>query len=171
MISVVGGSLTDQPVDAMVNAANTRMRGGGGIDGRIHQLAGPKMLDELRRASPYGAEVAEPIVTKGCELSQQFVIHIAGPVWRNTGAEPAQLEATYRNAYMKAVEFGVQSIGFCSISTGAFGFPLELGAEIALRTISSLMSGYPLNVVFAMFASEEFEVFSRLFGQLNPENS
>ncbi|OWU65684.1 MAG: hypothetical protein CBB60_003420 [Armatimonadetes bacterium Cent15-Ar3] len=161
MISVVRGALTDQSVDVIVNAANTRMRGGGGIDGRIHQLAGPKMLDELRRIAPRGAEVAEPFVTAGYELPHRHVIHIAGPIWRGTGDEPGLLESTYGNAYLKAVELGVPSIGFCSISTGAFGFPLALGAEIALRTVVALAEDHPLDVVFAMFGAEEYEAFSR----------
>ena len=161
MISVVRGALTDQPVDVIVNAANTRMRGGGGIDGRIHQLAGPKMLEELRRVAPKGSEVAEPFVTASYDLPHRHVIHIAGPIWRGTGDEPRLLESTYRNAYLKAVELGVSSIGFCSISTGAFGFPLALGAEIAVRTVLALTQDHPLDVVFAMFGAEEYEVFSR----------
>lgn len=162
MISVVRGALTDQPVDVIVNAANTRMRGGGGIDGRIHHLAGRKMLEELRRVAPQGAEVAEPVVTLGHDLPHQYVIHVAGPVWRDNGDEPALLEATYRNAYLKAFELGVQSVGFCSISTGAFRFPLELGVEIGVRTISELVKEQPLSVVFAMYGAEEYEVFRRL---------
>lgn len=169
MISVVRGALTDQPVDVIVNAANTRMRGGGGIDGRIHHLAGRKMLEELRRVAPNGAQVAEPFVTLGHDLPHQYVIHVAGPVWRDIGDEPELLAATYRNAYLKAVELGVQSIGFCSISTGAFGFPLGLGAEIAVRTISELEKEHPLKIVFAMYVADEYEVFRRLL-PLNSED-
>ncbi|MEI7576914.1 MAG: macro domain-containing protein [Armatimonadota bacterium] len=171
MISVVRGALTDQPVEVIVNAANTRMRGGGGIDGRIHHLAGRGMLEELRRVAPSGAEVAEPVVTSGHDLPHRYVIHIAGPVWREIGDEPDLLEATYRNAYLKAVELGVESIGFCSISTGAFGFPLELGGEIAVQTISALVTEQPLKVVFAMYGLEEFEVFRQLLSARGSENS
>ncbi len=162
MISLVRGALTDQSVDVIVNAANTRMRGGGGIDGRIHHLAGRKMLEQLRRVAPQGAEVAEPVVTLGHDLPHRYVIHVAGPVWREIGDEPELLAASYRNAYLKAVELGVDSIGFCSISTGSFGFPLELGAEIAVRTVSSLVARLPLRVVFAMYGAEEYAVFERL---------
>lgn len=162
MISLVRGALTEQPVDVIVNAANTRMRGGGGIDGRIHQLAGRKMLDELQRVAPRGAEVSEPFVTLGHDLPHRHVIHIAGPVWRGVGDEPELLEATYRNAYLKAVGLGAGSVGFCSISTGAFGFPLELGAVIAVRTVSELVRIHPMKVVFAMYGAEEYEVFRRI---------
>ena len=171
MISIVRGSLTDQPVDVIVNAANTRMRGGGGIDGRIHALAGPKMLEELQRVAKRGAEVAEPVVTLGHDLPHRYVIHVAGPIWQNTGEEPVLLEACYRNAFIKAVELGASSIGFCSISTGAFGFPLELGAESAIRTTTTCLRQHPMHVVFAMFAKEEYEVYSRLIRQLNPQDS
>lgn len=171
MISVVRGALTDQPVDVIVNAANTRMRGGGGIDGRIHHLAGRKMLEELRQVAPQGAEVAEPFVTLGHDLPHRYVIHVAGPVWRETGDEPDLLAAAYRNAYLKAIELGVESIGFCSISTGAFRFPLELGAEIAVGTVSSLVAEQPLQVVFAMYGAEEYDVFRRLVSKLDSENS
>lgn len=159
MIKVVRGALSDQNVDVIVNAANTRMRGGGGIDGRIHHLAGPKMLEELRRVAPQGAEVGEPVVTRAYDLPQNYVIHVAGPIWRGVGDEPALLEASYRNAYTKAVELGVSSIGFCSISTGAFGFPLQLGAEIAIQTVKSLTADGGLEVIFAMFGQQEYDVF------------
>lgn len=161
-IQVVRGSLTDCEVDVIVNAANTLMRGGGGIDGRIHALAGPKMLEELRRVAPRGAEVGEPVVTAGYDLKQPWVVHVAGPIWRDIGDEPELLERSYRAAFRAADGLGARSIGFCSISTGAFGFPLELGAEIAVRVIRSEVETATSieRVVFAIFGSAEFEDFS-----------
>lgn len=158
-ISVVRGSLLDQDVEAIVNAANTLMRGGGAIDGLIHQRAGFKMLLELQRVAPRGCEVGEVVVTPGFELSQPWVIHTPGPIWRGGNASENELLANcYRNSMLKAMEIGAKSIAFCSISTGVYGFPIERAAPIAFNAISPLADQFE-RVVFAMFGSQEFDVF------------
>ena len=117
-ISVVRGSLLDQSVDVIVNAANTLMRGGGGIDGIIHQRAGFRMLLELQRVAKHGCETGEVVITPGFDLPQKWVIHTPGPIWRGGAENEDELLAScYSNSMLKAVEVGAESIGFCSIST------------------------------------------------------
>lgn len=169
MIQVVRGSLVEQDVDAIVNAANTLMRGGGGIDGRIHQLAGPKMLLELQRVAPKGANVAEVIVTPGFDLKAKHVLHVTGPIWRGGEyGEPALLAACYQNAVEKAEELGCASMGFCSISTGAYRFPLALAARIALQTVRDAAGGSSSlkRISFTMFGAEEYAEFTAALAEM-----
>ena len=158
-MTVVRGSLLDQNVDVIVNAANTLMRGGGAIDGLIHQRAGFKMLLELQRVAPRGCEMGEVVVTPGFELPHQWVIHTPGPIWRGGNANEDELLANcYRNSMLKAQEIGAKSIAFCSISTGVYGFPIDRAAPIAISTIAPLADQFE-RVVFAMFGAQEFDVF------------
>ena len=166
-LEIVRGSVTDQAVDAIVNAANTRMRGGGGIDGRIHQLAGPRMLEALRRAAPRGSVVGEAIATPGFDLPHRYVIHVAGPIWRGgSEGEPEALAASYRNALLTADRLECASIGFCSLSTGAFGYPVELAAPLAIATLRQTLPDLQIvnRIVLAMFGKTEFDVFSDALG-------
>jgi O-acetyl-ADP-ribose deacetylase (regulator of RNase III) len=158
-ITVVRGSLVDQNVDAIVNAANTLMRGGGGIDGLIHQRAGFKMLLELQRVAPRGCETGEVVVTPGFDLPQQWVIHTPGPIWRGGKENEDELLAnSYRNSMVKAIELNVKSIAFCSISTGVYGFPIERAAPIALDSIMAHADQLE-SITFAMFGAAEYETF------------
>lgn len=137
MIEIVEGNLLHQPVEAAVNAANTMMRGGGGVDGAIHAAAGPRLLDELRRVAPQGAETSEAVVTGGHGTGFRYIFHVAGPRWKDgESGEPELLAASYRNVCAKARELGVQTLAFPSISTGAYRFPVELAAPIAIRELS-----------------------------------
>lgn len=159
-VSVVRSSLLDIDADVIVNAANTLMRGGGGIDGMVHQRAGYKMLLELQRVAPKGCQTGEVIVTSGFDLPQKWVIHTPGPIWRGGAEGEAELLARcYRNSMLKGQELGAKSIGFCSISTGVYGFPIELAAPIALEAVLPLAEAFE-RVVFAMFGAHEFEVFN-----------
>ncbi len=169
LIRVVRGSVLDQDVDAVVNAANTRMRGGGGIDGRVHQLAGPKLLQELQRVAPHGAETAEVVVTPGFQLKQSYIFHVAGPVWRGgTNSEEQLLTSAYRNCVLKARDMRLESLAFCSLSTGAFGYPLEQAAPVALDAVSEALEGSAnLSVTFAMFGQAEFQIFCEAFQPSN----
>jgi O-acetyl-ADP-ribose deacetylase (regulator of RNase III) len=163
-IEVVRGSVLDQDVDAIVNAANTMMRGGGGIDGVIHRAAGDGLLEELRRVAPKGSSTGEAIVTGGHDLKQQYIIHVAGPIYRNYDPDEAAhlLAACYANALQAAEERALTSIGFCSISTGVYGYPLEEAAPVALVTTKKYFQDNDSTiqrVIFAMFTAREFEVF------------
>ncbi len=158
---IVRGSVTDQPVEAIVNAANTMMRGGGGIDGRIHQLAGPKMLDELRRVAKKGAQVAEPVVTPGFDLPQKWVIHVAGPIWRGGDqGEDDLLLAAYRNCVATAAERGFGSLAFCSLSTGSFRFPKDRAANMVVPLLQKQAEEHKIEIALALYGSEEYELFS-----------
>lgn len=173
-IEVVRGSVLDQDVEVIVNAANTMMRGGGGIDGAIHRAAGPRLLEELRRAAPKGLATGEAVVTQGHDLKQKSIIHVAGPIYRNYAPEEAAslLAACYSNALNAAEERALPSIGFCSISTGVYGYPLEEAAPLALETVIKYFKGGSSiirRVVFAMFTAREEEVFSQTLNQLKPQ--
>ncbi len=140
-IEVVEGDITQQAVDAIVNAANTTLLGGGGVDGAIHRAAGPELLAECRSLG--GCPTGQARITKGYRLPAKFVIHTVGPVWRGGARDEDELLAgCYRNSLALAVQHGVRSIAFPSISTGAYGFPMERAARIALREITDFLKAH-----------------------------
>ena len=163
-ILVVRGSLLDQNVDAIVNAANTAMRGGGGIDGAIHRAAGPSLLLDLERVAPHGAKTGSVVVTSGHRLRQRYIFHTPGPIWSGGGKGERELLAScYRGCLEEAERLGVARLGFCSISTGVYRFPLEEAAPIALGTVATHLREHPATelrrIIFAMFGAREHEVF------------
>ena len=166
-LEVVRGSVLEQEVDAIVNAANSKMRGGGGVDGAIHVAAGPALLEELRRVAPRGASTAEVVVTRGHSLPQPWIFHVAGPIYRNHAPDEAArlLESCYARCLEEAGRRGLESIAFPSISTGAYGYPLEAAAPLALRAAQKYLQAHPgtslRRVAFAMFGRDEFEAFTR----------
>lgn len=167
-VSVVRGSLLDTDVEAIVNAANTLMRGGGGIDGMIHQRAGQRMLWELQRVAPRGCESGEVVVTPGFDLPHKWVLHTPGPIWRGGDqGEPEILARCYQNSMAQALSLGARSIGLCSISTGVYGYPLELAAPIAIQSVLPLGDQFE-KVVFAMYGEREFSVFHECLERLQP---
>jgi O-acetyl-ADP-ribose deacetylase (regulator of RNase III) len=131
-IEIIEGDITKQQVDAIVNAANTSLLGGGGVDGAIHRAAGPELLEETRKIG--GCPTGEARVSKGYRLPAKHVIHTVGPVWAGGHKnEDHLLAGCYRNSFKAAVDLKIKSMAFPSISTGAYGFPLERATEIALR--------------------------------------
>ena len=137
-IVVVEGDITRQAVDAVVNAANSSLLGGGGVDGAIHRAAGPELLAECRTLG--GCPTGEARITSGYRLPARHVIHTVGPVWRGGGqGEDGLLASCYRASLELAVRHGVATVAFPSISTGAYGFPVERAAGIAVRTIRSFL--------------------------------
>lgn len=133
-IEVVEGDITKQAVDAIVNAANTTLLGGGGVDGAIHRAAGPELLAECRTLG--GCPTGQARITPGYQLPAKFVIHTVGPVWQGGGhGEDELLAACYRNSLTLAAPHGIRSVAFPSISTGAYGFPMERAARIAVVEI------------------------------------
>lgn len=141
-IEIIQGDITKQTVDAIVNAANCSLLGGGGVDGAIHRAAGPELLSECRTLG--GCKTGEAKITKGYKLPARFVIHTPGPVWHGgNNGEADKLRSCYRNCLVLASENGCKTVDFPSISTGVYHFPLEKASEIAIKTISEYLFEHP----------------------------
>lgn len=139
---IVEGDITAQDVDAVVNAANTTLLGGGGVDGAIHRAAGPELLAECRALG--GCPTGEAKITRGYRLPARWVIHTVGPVWRDgRHGEDDRLASCYQRSLALAAEHGLKTIAFPSISTGAYGFPFERAARIAIRECREFLAGHP----------------------------
>jgi O-acetyl-ADP-ribose deacetylase len=135
-IEIVTGDITAQTVDAIANAANEALRGGGGVDGAIHRAAGPALLGELRRRYPDGTPTGTAVATDAHRLPAKWVLHAVGPVWRGGGhGEPELLAGAYRSCLRLADELGAESVAFPAISMGIYGYPARDGAEVAVRTV------------------------------------
>jgi O-acetyl-ADP-ribose deacetylase len=161
-VQILEGDITKQQVEAVVNAANTSLLGGGGVDGAIHRAAGPELLEETRRIG--GCPTGEARVSKGYRLPARYVIHTVGPVWRGGQENEDQLLANcYRNSFGAAKNLKIKSIAFPSISTGAYGFPLERAAEIALQeTRKFLETDKTLTkVVFVCFGEKVLNTYTK----------
>ena len=171
-IRIVEGDITRQAVDAIVNAANTSLLGGGGVDGAIHRAAGPELLQECRQLG--GCPTGEAKATRGYRLPAKWVIHTVGPIWRGgTRNEDALLASCYRNSFKVARELGARSIAFPSISTGAYGFPLERATRIALREAREALAadGRIEEVVFVCFGREALETYQAVYREVFGEES
>jgi O-acetyl-ADP-ribose deacetylase len=167
-IEIIKGDITKQEVDAIVNAANNSLLGGGGVDGAIHRAAGPELLEETRTIG--GCPTGEARSSGGYNLPAKWVIHTVGPVWRGgRNNEDGLLADCYRNCYGLVKELGARSIAFPSISTGAYGFPLERAAKIALEeTKKAVDSGIDLNkILFVCFGERVFNTYKKIYSFKN----
>ena len=141
-LEIITGDITEQDVDAIVNAANCSLLGGGGVDGAIHRAAGPELLAECRTL--HGCETGKAKITKGYRLKARYVIHTPGPVWHGGGhGEKALLASCYRSCMALAAENGCKTVDFPSISTGVYHFPLEKASKMAVDTITACLEEYP----------------------------
>jgi O-acetyl-ADP-ribose deacetylase (regulator of RNase III) len=165
-IEVVQGDITRLAVDAIVNAANTSLLGGGGVDGAIHRAAGPELLAECRTLG--GARTGEARLTKGYRLPARFVVHAVGPVWHGgTGGEDEALASCYRTALRLAAENGLRTIAFPAISTGVYRFPLERATRIAVAEVRRALAVATSleRVIFCCFSDADRAVYEQVLGE------
>jgi O-acetyl-ADP-ribose deacetylase (regulator of RNase III) len=165
-IQVVEGDITKLAVDAIVNAANSSLLGGGGVDGAIHRAAGPELLAECRTLG--GCPTGEARITRGYWLPARWVIHTVGPVWQDGNhGEPEKLANCYRNSLALAAEQGLRSIAFPSISTGAYRFPMDEAARIAVREVVQFLSKHelPAAVMLVCFGAQSLEAHRRALAE------
>lgn len=161
-IEVVEGDITRQTVEAIVNAANTTLLGGGGVDGAIHRVAGPELLEECRKLG--GCATGQAKITKGYRLPAKWVIHTVGPVWRDgQHGEDELLASCYRSSFALAAEHGIRTIAFPSISTGAYGFPMDRAARIAVRETQQFLERSTLveRVLLVCFGQSACKIHSQ----------
>ncbi len=170
-INLIQGDITKLEVDAIVNAANTSLLGGGGVDGAIHRAGGPEILAACQaiRARQGGCAVGEAVVTPAGKLPARYVIHTVGPVWNGgTLQEAERLADAYRNCMTLAEKLQVQTIAFPSISTGIYRFPKDLAAEIACMTVLEMLAAGSniLCVTFVCYDAENFEIYRHRLAEL-----
>lgn len=160
-IKIIQGDITKLKVDAIVNAANSSLLGGGGVDGAIHRAAGPKLLEECKTLG--GAKTGEAKITHGYNLPAKWVIHTVGPIWHGGEKDEDELlKRCYQNSLCIARSYGLKSIAFPSISTGAYRFPIERASKIALKTIDEYLKRYfyyEIEVICVLHSEHDFNIY------------
>lgn len=173
-LELVQGDITHERTDAIVNAANSHLAGGGGVDGAIHRAGGPSIMEETRVKYPNGCPTGSAVITGAGKMSVKFVIHAVGPVYRDgKHGEPELLASAYRCSLEVAAAAGCRSISFPSLSTGAYGYPVEEAAPIALRTVEEFLKAHrSIELVrFVLFDKRTFDVFASSLVNLQSESA
>ena len=168
-LDLVQGDVTTQQIDAIVNAANSCLAGGGGVDGAIHRRGGPAIMAETRARYPDGCPTGSAVITAAGNLSARFVIHAVGPIWQGGGrGEAGLLASAYRRCFELAVEYACGSIALPSLSTGAYSYPLDAAARVAIATAVDFLraEGRPALVRFVLFSGEAHAAFAAALGEL-----
>jgi len=173
-LALVQGDITRQATDAIVNAANSGLMGGGGVDGAIHRTGGPAIMEECRKIREKIGRLpaGKAVITTGGRLKTKYVIHTVGPVWHGgTSGEAELLASAYRESLKLADEKGLKSISFPAISTGAYGYPLEPAARVALQTVLDFMSQDKSleEVVFVLYDSATYQIYAETLRKLMPK--
>ena len=173
-LALVQGDITRQATDAIVNAANSGLMGGGGVDGAIHRAGGPAIMEECRKIREKIGRLpaGKAVITTGGRLKTKYVIHTVGPVWHGgTSGEAELLASAYRESLKLADEKGLKSISFPAISTGAYGYPLEPAARVALQTVLDFMSQDKSleEVVFVLYDSATYQIYAETLRKLMPK--
>lgn len=173
-LALVQGDITRQTTDAIVNAANSGLMGGGGVDGAIHRAGGPAILEECKQivARQGRLPTGEAVITTGGNLKAKYVIHTVGPVWRGgASGEPELLASAYRESLKLAAENGLSAISFPSISTGVYGYPVDEAAEVALGAVIAFLQGATSvkEVYFVLFDGRTYASYQRALARLAPE--
>jgi O-acetyl-ADP-ribose deacetylase (regulator of RNase III) len=166
-VQLVEGDITRETTDAIVNAANRGLRGGGGVDGAIHRAGGPAIMEACRKLG--GCDTGDAKATTGGKLSARYVIHTVGPVYRDgKQGEPELLASCHRRSLEVALEMGATSVAFPAISTGVYGYPMEEAAAVALSTVRDFLTDHPEieRVRFVLFGQEAFDTYCRVLGRL-----
>ena len=169
-LELVHGDITRQEVDAIANAANGALRGGGGVDGAIHRAAGPGLLEELRRRYPDGTPTGTAVATEGHRLPARWVLHAVGPIWRGgSHGEERLLAGAYRSCLRLADELGARSVAFPAISMGIYGYPPHPGARVAIGTVAEHLAGTTeIDLVrFVLFSDDTYDRFADALAELD----
>jgi len=166
-VRLLKGDITEEDSDAIVNAANSSLMGGGGVDGAIHRKGGPTILEECKKIRatiwPQGLPVGKAVITAAGNLKAKYVIHTVGPVWRDgQHEEPALLAQAYQNSLTLAISKGLKSVAFPSISTGAYGYPIEDASRIALKTVREFLEkeGTLTRIDLVLFSETDLKVYT-----------
>lgn len=172
LIKVLKGDITEQNTEAIVNAANSGLLGGGGVDGAIHRAGGPQILEECKqiRAKQGTCPTGEAVITSGGNLTAKYVIHTVGPVWRGGNHDEAKLLGNaYWNSLKLAREKGIRSIAFPSISTGAYSYPTAKAAEVAVKTVFEFASKntMPEEIRFVLFSDRDMKIYQETWEEYN----
>jgi O-acetyl-ADP-ribose deacetylase (regulator of RNase III) len=167
VLELCQGDITKQKVDAIVNAANSQLAGGGGVDGAIHRAGGPAIMEECGKIG--GCPTGNAVITTGGNLFAKHVIHTVGPRYRNgKSGEPALLKNAYLNSLLIAEKHGIKTIAFPSISTGVYGYPIDSASKIALSTVIDYLKGDTgiIRAVFVLFSAQNYEIYLNSLAEL-----